>query len=92
MQNPLPIPVKHHSVPNSYVPSNLSSTGYVYVRVDGCCHPLQRPYNGPFLIVSTSDKYFTQDINGRSENASIDRLKPAFVGNNIPTSLDSSGS
>ena len=92
MRNTLPIPVKHHSIPNSYVPSTLSSTLYVYIRVDGYRHPLQRPYNGPFRIISTSDKYFTLDINGRLDNVSIDRLKPAFVGNNFPTSLNSPGS
>ena len=41
MRNALPIPTKLHSVPNSYVSSSLSSTGYVYVRVDGYRHPLQ---------------------------------------------------
>ena len=79
MQNALPPPVKHHATPQSYIPPNLSSTGYVYVRVDGHRTPLQRPYNGPFRILSTSDKFFTLDLNGRADNVSIDRLKPAFL-------------
>ena len=59
------------------MPSNLSSTGYVYVRHDGYRHPLQRPYDGPFKIISTSDKHFTVDIKGRAERITVDRLKAA---------------
>ena len=79
MNNALPPPVKNHSSQPTYMPNTLSSTGYVYVRVDGHRTPLQRPYTGPFRIISTSDKYFTLDINGRSDNVSIDRLKTAYV-------------
>ena len=84
MQNVLPPPINYHSTPHSYVPNFLSSTGYVYVRVDGHRHPLQRPYIGPFRIISTSSKYFTLDINGRLDNVSIDRIKPAFAYNDSP--------
>ena len=55
---------QYHGNGRSYVPSNLSSTGYVYVRHDGYRHPLQLPYDGPFKIISTSDKHFTVDIKG----------------------------
>lgn len=68
-----------HGQHSTYVPSNLASTGYVYVRIDAHRHPLQRPYDGPFKIVDTNDKYFTVDIKGRLEKISIDRLKAAFV-------------
>lgn len=70
---------QYHGCKPSYVPSNLSSTGYVYVRVDSHRRPLQRPYVGPYRIMDTSDKYFTLSIKGRSEKVSIDRLKTAFV-------------
>ena len=79
MNNALPPPVKYHSFQPTYMPNTLSSRGYVYVRVDGHRTPLQRPYTGPFRIISTSGKYFTLDINGRSDNVSIDRLKTAYV-------------
>ena len=75
MNNALPPPVKYHSSQQTLMPNTLSSTGYEYVRVDGHRTPLQRPYTRPFRIISTSDKYFTLDINGRSDNVSIDRLK-----------------
>ena len=63
----------------AYVPSNLASTGFVYVRIDAHCHPLKRPYDGPYRIIDTSEKFFTLNIKGRPEKVSVDRLKAAFV-------------
>ena len=37
------------------------------------------PHDGPFRVVSKSDKYFTLEIKGRAETVSIDRLKTAYV-------------
>ena len=73
-----PSPVYHGKTP-VYVPSNLASTGFVYVRNDAHCHPLQRPYDGPYSIINTNDKFYTLDIKGRSEKVSVDRLNAAFV-------------
>jgi cleavage and polyadenylation specificity factor subunit 1 len=79
MRKALPPPPKYHGTPSSQVPSNLSCSGYVYVRCDAHRSPLQRPYTGPYRIIGTSDKYFTLDINGNSTNVTIDRLKPAYI-------------
>ena len=79
MQAIQPSAPQYHGNGRSYMPSNLSSTGYVCVRHDGYRHPLQRPYNGPFKIISTSDKHFTVDIKGRAETITVDRLKAAHV-------------
>ena len=40
--------------------------------------PLQRPYEGPYRIISTSEKFFTLDVNGQAENISVDRHKTAY--------------
>ena len=74
-----PAPPQYNGNDRSYVPSNLSSTGYVYVRHEGYRHPLQRPYDGPYKILSTGDKYFTLDIKDRAEKITVDRLKTAHV-------------
>ena len=50
MNNALPPPVKYHSSQPTYMPNTLSSTGYVYVRVDGHRTPLQQPYTGLFEL------------------------------------------
>ena len=58
---------------------------FVYVRVDSHKKPLQRPHDGPFRIISTGNKFFMLDINGRQEKISVDRLKLAFIGNHSST-------
>ena len=63
---------------------------FVYVRVDSHRKPLQRLYDGPFRVISTGDKIFVLDINGRQEKISVDRLKPAFIENHSPTSVATS--
>ncbi|KAK3877484.1 hypothetical protein Pcinc_017810 [Petrolisthes cinctipes] len=62
-----------------FVPSALGSAEYVWVHHDGHRRPLQRPYNGPFKVISKSSKYFTIQGPRREETVTIDRLKPAIV-------------
>ena len=75
----LPPPPTHHSSLTSYYPPSLGHTGFVYVRIDKHKTPLQRPYEGPYRIISTSEEFFTLDVNGRTENISVDRLKTAYL-------------
>ena len=79
MHSAIPPPTMYYTTPQQHLPPNLAQSGYVYVRVDSHRSPLQRPYEGPFRIIATSDKYFTLDINGRSDKVSVDRLKPAYI-------------
>ena len=79
MRSALPPPPCYHGSRTSHVPTNLGTTGYVYVRCDARRSPLQRPYSGPYNIIHQHAKRFTLNINGRSVNVSIDRLKTAFV-------------
>ena len=72
-------PPTHHSSLTSYYPPSLGHTGFVYVRIDKHKTPLQQPYEGPYRIISTSEKFFTLDVNGRTENISVDRLKTAYL-------------
>ena len=58
---------------------NLSTATHVFVRHDSVRKPLQPPYDGPFPIISRTDKHFTIAINGRNDTISIDRLKPAHI-------------
>lgn len=88
MHSALPPPPSYHSLPSTHLPSKLSETGYVYVRVDSHRAPLQRPYDGPFRILQTADKHFTLDINGRHKKISVDRLKVAYTTTTSNTTLD----
>lgn len=67
----------HHDVRPVCVPKDLLSAPFVFVRVDGHRRPLDRPYKGPYKVVSRFDKYFTLEIGNRRDNVSIDRLKAA---------------
>ena len=64
---------------NSNLPHGLSTTTHVFVRHGGVRKPLQSPYDGPFEVLSCTDKHFTVKLNGRTDTISIDRLKPAHI-------------
>jgi cleavage and polyadenylation specificity factor subunit 1 len=79
MRTVLPTLPAYHGNQKAHLPTNLSATGYVYVRRDAHCRPLQRPYSGPYGIIHAHDKYFTLNIDGKHVNVSVDRLKTAHV-------------
>ena len=64
--------------PRSYIPSDPQTTKDVYVRHDAVRGPLVRPYDGPYPVLSRSDKSFVILKNGKEYQVSIDRLKPAY--------------
>lgn len=61
-----------------FVHPDLTDCKRVYVRVDRVKAPLEPPYDGPFLVLKRTKKWFTVDVNGRNEDINIDRLKPAY--------------
>ena len=71
-------PVHHHAEVKANTPAALNTVPSVYVRHDGRKLPLQRPYDGPFAIISRGPKHFVIRRNGTPVSVSIDRLKPAF--------------
>ena len=78
MRSIQPVAPRSHGNQTSFLPVTLSA-GYVYVRKDSHKHPLQRPYDGPFLVVKKCDKYFTLEMKGHLETVSLDHLEAAFV-------------
>ena len=79
MRTALPPPPNYHGAQRDQVSTNLSSTGYVYVRRDGYRKPLTRPYSGPHRILETGEKFFILDLNGKRDSVTVDRLKVAYV-------------
>ncbi|XP_036347620.1 uncharacterized protein LOC118756999 [Rhagoletis pomonella] len=73
-----PTQTKHHSTSKVFVSPALQSATHVFLRNDSIRPSLTRPYDGPFLVVKKSPKYFKIIVRGRPTNVSIDRLKPAF--------------
>ena len=81
MQKQKPVPTQHHGTRSSHVPDALKCATIVFVRHDAVKPPYdtQRPYDGPFLVVTRREKYFTINRNGCNITVSIDRLKAAFI-------------
>ncbi|KAL1446799.1 hypothetical protein WDU94_010884 [Cyamophila willieti] len=74
-------PTAHHSnnQSRSYIPPDLRTCSYVFVRNDAVKPPLQPPYNGPYRVLERTDKVFKLLINDKESSISIDRLKPAYL-------------
>ena len=68
-----------HTSKKTFIPKELQSNTHVFVRRDALRPSLSNPYEGPFKVLKRSGKYYTIDLNGRHDNVSIDRLKPAFL-------------
>ena len=69
---------------DSNIPKGLATATHVFIRQDVVRKPLQPLYDGPFLVVKTTDKHYTVNINGRKDTVSMDLLKPAHLDDNPP--------
>lgn len=74
-----PLPTSHHGLSRSNIPPSLTNTQFVFIRRDGHRGPLQRPYTGPFRVITPGPKTFRVMVGGREEVISTDRLKPAHA-------------
>ena len=80
----LPAPTSFHGTQPTYMPDNLRTADYVFVRLDAPRTGLQCPYRGPYPVIERGEKDFIVDLGTRSEHISVDRLKAATVD---PTSV-----
>ena len=63
----------------SYLPADLSTCEYVFIREDAHKPPLSKPYKGPFRVLARTDKSYRVQLDNREDWISIDRLKPAYL-------------
>lgn len=85
--NLAPAPTVRHGLPTPRVPQDLLRAQYVFVRRDEVKPPLRAPYSGPFEVLNRSDKVFKLRVGTREETVSIDRLKPAYVDEDLPVEV-----
>ena len=71
MRNLRAVPPRETLQPYTYVHKDLSTCTHVFVRTDAVRKPLQP--------LKRDTKYFTVELNGRTDNIALDRLKPAHV-------------
>ena len=63
----------------SYVPADLSTCEYVFIREDAHKPPLSKLYRGPFRVLARTDKSHRVQLDNREDWISIVRLKPAYL-------------
>lgn len=74
---------RRHGTRSPYSSSALSTSKFVFVRVDSVSPPLTPPYTGPFQVVERHVDYYVLNMNGKIDTVSLDRLKPAFRSQDI---------
>ncbi|KAJ8402587.1 hypothetical protein AAFF_G00366700 [Aldrovandia affinis] len=72
-----PVPTSQHGLPRAWIPTDLSTAGYVFIRHNAHRSPLKPLYDDPFRVMETGDKTFILDVGGKHERITVDRLKPA---------------
>ena len=81
MRSLRPAPSSHRpssSLSSVFLPPSLLRAKQVYIRHDAVRRPLQRPYDGPFDVITPGEKSFIVSRQGWPYSVSVDRLKPAF--------------
>lgn len=71
MQQIRPAENIHHVKKRVFVPKDLETSKYVFVRVDTVKRPLQHPYEGPFQVLERNDKYMTLNVKGKKQTIFI---------------------
>ena len=79
---PLP-PVRRGPPVAGHVPAPLARVSHVFLRVDAVRRPLTPPYVGPFPVLDRGPKTFKLLKSGKEVIVSIDRLKPAFLSQDV---------
>ena len=79
MKNLRAVPPRSPTQRITYINPDLFAQSHVFLRRDSTRSFLQPPFDGPYRVVSRTQKHFTIDINGRKDIVSIDRLKPAIL-------------
>jgi len=81
----VPTPMSRHAAPPTYIPKDLASCKYVFVRVDKVVDPLASKYTVPYRVLETHEKAYKLDYrlddhgNYLQEWVSIGILKPAYT-------------
>ncbi|KAF7264096.1 hypothetical protein GWI33_000648 [Rhynchophorus ferrugineus] len=73
-----PVEGTRHGDGKIFVFKDLDTATHVFVRHDSPKTPLQMPYDGPYEVISRSEKVFILLMRGKQVPVSIDRLKPAY--------------
>ena len=75
----IPLPMVHNRSPTGTgIPEALRLAQFVFIRHDATIPPLAPRYHGPYKVLEHGPKVFRLQIGNKSDDVSVDRLKPAF--------------
>ncbi|KAL0860336.1 hypothetical protein ABMA27_009741 [Loxostege sticticalis] len=83
-ENLKPAPASRHGSHKVFVFKELATAEHVFLREDATRAPFQPAYTGPHKVIERGDKVFKLLIKGKPVNVSMDRIKPAYVLNDVP--------
>jgi len=63
----------------TYMPKDLQTCEFVWMRLDRVRKSLEAPYQGPYRVLSRKPDVYTLDIKGKPVTVSVERLKPAVL-------------
>jgi hypothetical protein len=61
----------------NYIDSKLQTASHVFIRTDAVKGPLQQPYRGPYKVLARAEKYYTVQLEHKTDTINIGRLKAA---------------
>ena len=74
-----PSPAARHNQNKVFVHKDLASSTHIFLRDDTVRLSLQPPYTGPYEVLERGDKVYKIVVKGKPVTVSIDRLKPAYI-------------
>lgn len=74
-----PTPPRQSTSVPVFVPQDLKTCTHVFLRHDAVRRPLAPHYDGPYQVLSRSEKTITLEVAGRKHLVSLDRVKPAYL-------------
>jgi Integrase core domain len=73
---PIPLRQRSYAEVAAELPGQLMAADYVYIRRGGMLPPLACKYEGPYKVLSKSEKFFVVQVGSKEDSVSVDRLKP----------------
>lgn len=74
----------------TFVPKDLTTCSHVFIKVEGLKRSLTPPYEGPYKVISRTNKTIRVQLPDRETTVSIDKVKPAFLNSDSATNTSSS--
>lgn len=71
--------IKRHGQATVFQFKDLKTATHVFLRRNIPTRVLQPAYKGPYQVIKNGDKILKIKINGKTQNVSTDRVKPAYI-------------